>query len=104
MSQWARELPATDPESVYLETELGRTDDDVTTVIDGSLILKRLWQAIACHVTQSSPYAGISPELAAAFVERDHLVRIIPPWSGGPRESTLYVPAANPLRPRDQVP
>ncbi len=102
MNQWAREIAANDPDSVYLQTELGRTDDDVTTVIDGSLILKRRWQAIDCHATQSSPYAGVSPELAAAFIGRDHLVRIIPPWSGGPRESALHVPALDPLRERDQ--
>lgn len=94
MAQWAAEISGQDPDSVYLETELGRPDADVTTVIDGSAVLDQRWAAIAVHETQHSPYASISPDLAEQFVGRDHLVRVVPPWSGEEPEAELHVPVA----------
>ncbi len=96
MAEWAAEISGQDPDSVYLETELGRRDEDVTTVIDGSDVLTQRWAAIAVHETQQSPYAAISPALAAHFVGRDHLVRVVPPWQAEEREHELLVPAAKP--------
>ncbi|MGN6753135.1 MAG: PIG-L deacetylase family protein [Intrasporangium sp.] len=96
MAQWAAEVSGRDPDSVYLETELGRPDGDVTTVIDASAVLDQRWAAIGVHETQRSPYEGISPELAARFVGLDHLVRVVPPWEGGEPERALFVPAAAP--------
>jgi LmbE family N-acetylglucosaminyl deacetylase len=94
MARWAAEISGQDPDSVYLETELGRADEDVTTVVDGSDVLERRWAAIAVHETQNSPYAAISPDLAARFVGLDHLVRVVPAWDGAERERELLVPAA----------
>lgn len=75
MDAWSREVAAKDPDSVYLETQLGRDDRDVTTVLDGKDVVRRVWQAIAVHATQASPYDGIDPALAERFVRYDHLVR-----------------------------
>lgn len=75
MEAWSHEIAAKNPDSAYLETELGRRDDDVTTVLDGADVLDRVWRAMACHATQASPYDGIDPTLAERFVRFDHLVR-----------------------------
>lgn len=80
MDAWAREVAAQDPDSVYLETELGRPDDQVTTILDGATVVGQVWRAIANHRTQKSPYEGISAELAERFVRYDYLIRQRPPW------------------------
>lgn len=94
MTAWAREIAERNPESVYLETDLGRPDDEVTTILDGADALDQVWQAIGQHVTQASPYDGIGAELAEGFVRYDHLVRVYPPWTGGPIETALRWPGA----------
>lgn len=91
MDEWAREIATMDPDSVYLGTELGRPDDEITTVIDSSEVLERRWRAIDRHESQASPYSGISAGLAHRFVARDHLVRVVPEWAGGPLEPALLV-------------
>ncbi|MGB6243523.1 FAD-binding protein [Gordonia sp. (in: high G+C Gram-positive bacteria)] len=93
MDRWAREIAATDPDSVYLGTELGRADADVTTVVDGSAVREARRRSIEVHRTQAGPYRTISADLTDAFVTRDHLIRIVPPWTPGPRETELHVPA-----------
>jgi len=80
MDAWSREIATNSPDSVYLETELGRDDRDVTTVLDGEAVLPLVHQAIAAHVTQASPYVGISAELTERFVRYDYLVRQVPVW------------------------
>jgi LmbE family N-acetylglucosaminyl deacetylase len=100
MAQWAQEVAAHDDESVYLATELGRPDCDITTIVDASAVLDRRWAAIAAHRTQTSPYAAVSPELADAFVRRDHLVRVVPQWTGGPAEPALHIPCHPSRSPR----
>lgn len=93
MSAWAREIAAQSPDSVYLDTELGRADADVTTVLDGQAVLDRVWRAIESHRTQTTPYEGISAELADRFVRYDHLIRRRPAWVlGTPREEALLWP------------
>lgn len=79
MRAWSREIAARRPGSVYLETELGRDDADVTTILDGAHVLDTVHRAMAVHATQTSPYSGISPDLAAEFVRYDYLVRQVPP-------------------------
>lgn len=88
MEAWSREIAARNPDSVYLETELGRADQDVTTVLDGEAVVPLVRRAIAAHATQASPYVGISAELTDRFVRYDFLVRQVPVWD----------PAAEPLQ------
>lgn len=82
MDAWAQEIAAQNPDSVYLETELGRPDADITTIVDGAAVLDQAWQAIRCHSTQVSPFDGVSNEVAEQFVRFDHLVRRHPAWDG----------------------
>lgn len=92
MSDWTREIAAQDPASVYLETDLGRPDEDVTTVLDGREVLDRVQHAMVCHLTQTGPYQRISAELTERFIGYDHLVRVHPPWQGGRTETALLWP------------
>ena len=68
---------------------LGRPDADITTVVDGEAVLDVRRRAIAAHASQDSPFLGLSSGLETAFLTRDHLVRVVPPWPGGPPEQTL---------------
>jgi LmbE family N-acetylglucosaminyl deacetylase/DNA-binding PadR family transcriptional regulator len=89
MQAWSRHTAEANPDSVYLETELGRADEDITTrTVYGHLLGKRR-AAIAAHATQASPFADLPEDLEAAFLGEDHLVRIVPPWDGGPPEANL---------------
>jgi LmbE family N-acetylglucosaminyl deacetylase len=90
MARWTAVESGRDPASVYLEIEMGRADDEITTVIDGRALRPRVEAAISCHGTQRSPYDGLSQDLRDAFVDADHLVRVHPPWTGGPTESSLW--------------
>lgn len=93
MDAWAREIAAQNPDSVYLETELGRSDADVTTKLDGETVLDRAWSAIGSHRTQTTPYEGITTELAGRFVRYDYLIRHRPHWEpGAPLEDALLWP------------
>ena len=87
MNRWvaARGVDA----GVYGEQLLGRPDDDITTVLDGRHVVDERRRAIAAHRTQASPFVDLSPELEAAFLTEDHLVRCVPAWKGGPTERAL---------------
>lgn len=93
MDALSREIAEQKPDSVYLETELGRADADITTVLDGSAVLGRVWDAIAAHSSQATPYDAISDELAERFVRFDYLVRQCPVWNGGSLETELAWPS-----------
>jgi LmbE family N-acetylglucosaminyl deacetylase len=92
MIRWSAFTAGVDPGSVYLDVELGRPDGDVTTIIDVGAVLEQRCAAIAAHRSQSSPFAGLDDDLRSAFLTRDHLVRVVPPWTGGPTERALHVP------------
>ena len=62
---------------------LGTPDEEVTTVVDVSAHLERRWEAMRAHRSQVPPYDAMHPELAHAFLARDHLLRVVPAWSGG---------------------
>ncbi|MPV51389.1 hypothetical protein GCG21_15500 [Pseudactinotalea sp. HY160] len=93
MDDWLREIAAAQPDSVYAGTDMGRPDDHITTIVDGTGVAERVWRAIAEHATQDSPFEAISAELAHRFVAVDHLVRIHPAWPGGPHERALCYPS-----------
>lgn len=90
MVRWVAAESGRDPDSVYLEVEMGRPDAEITTVLDGRPVRDRVESAIACHATQRSPYADLSAELRDAFLDADHLVRVAPFWTGGATETALY--------------
>lgn len=88
--QWLQALDPADTEAY--RTQLGRPDADITTSIDVHEHLDARWAAIRLHASQHSPYDALSAELAVAFLGTDRLVRVEPPWTGGPLETALHVP------------
>ena len=66
--------------------DIGTPDDDVTTVLDTGAHYEARLEAIARHRSQSSPFDGLPEPLRRRFLAEDHLVRVNPPWDGGPRE------------------
>ncbi len=90
MDRWAAErgLEA----GVYAAQPLGRLDADVTTLLDTSALLESRRSAIKAHATQASPFNGLSADVEIAFLTKDHLIRVVPPWTGGPTERALVGP------------
>jgi LmbE family N-acetylglucosaminyl deacetylase len=99
MQRWAAATASTDPDSVYLEVELGRPDADITTVLDLAAVLDRRERAVAAHRSQASPFDGLAADLRHAFLAFDHLVRVVPAWDGGDVERALLVPGHGPAAP-----
>ena len=87
MDRWLAERGAA--AGVYAGPLLGRPDADITTVVDGEAVLEARRRAMAAHASQASPFLGLSSDLETAFLTRDHLVRVVPPWPGGSQEQTL---------------
>jgi LmbE family N-acetylglucosaminyl deacetylase len=89
---WFDTLRRSRPDAGHLQlddTDLGRPDEDITTVLDATAVLELRRRAIALHASQHSPYDDLPDDLAEAFLTRDRLVRVAPPWSGGPIETAL---------------
>lgn len=79
MRRWLAEMRTVDPDAAYHAIDpasFGRPDHEITDVVDVSAVLHRRELAVAMHVSQSSPFAGLSPELRQAFLATDHLVRV----------------------------
>ena len=74
----------------YVEIELGRPDEQMTTVLAAEDVLDTRWAGINAHRTQTSPFASVSPELQRDLLSTVHLVRVVPPWNGGPVETSLF--------------
>jgi LmbE family N-acetylglucosaminyl deacetylase len=93
LARWFERLHDTDPEAGHLQletTELGRPDDDITTVVDVSDHIDRRRSAIALHRSQRSPYDDMPDDLVDAFLRCDRFVRVEPPWAGGEIETALW--------------
>jgi hypothetical protein len=69
---------------------IGTPDDTITTVIDTAEHLDQRWRGIRKHASQAPPFDAMPPEMQAAFLTVDHLVRVEPPWPGGPVERELF--------------
>jgi N-acetyl-1-D-myo-inositol-2-amino-2-deoxy-alpha-D-glucopyranoside deacetylase len=67
---------------------LGTPDDEITTVVDVADLLDLRWQAIRTHASQAPPFDAMGPDLQHRFLAFDQLLRVDPPWSGGPVETT----------------
>ena len=80
MRRWAEEMTELRPDTAHLAlelAELGTPAERVTTVLDCSAHLGLRRKAIAAHASQTSPYEGLSPDLADAFLSADHLIRVV---------------------------
>ena len=97
------------PESLYLfclgraamtrftgVDSLGTPDDDITTLVDVSDLLDLRWAAIRAHGSQVPPFDAMDTALQSEFLAVDRLLRLQPPWPGGPVE-TDWTPAPRAL-------
>jgi LmbE family N-acetylglucosaminyl deacetylase len=99
LRRWRACLADVNPGSGHLEldaTELGRPDDEITTLVDVSAHMGRRRHAITMHASQRSPYEDMPDDLVDAFLRYDRFVRVAPRWPGGALETALLVPARHP--------
>jgi LmbE family N-acetylglucosaminyl deacetylase len=90
MRAWARHHAADAGKAAYTSRlEFGTPDEDLTTLVDTSALLARRREAIALHRSQQSPFDGLPDEVQRAWLCREYLIRVNPPWRGGPVESEL---------------
>ena len=89
MQRWLEHARIATPDSAYL-TASGTPDPLVTTLLDSADLLPLREKAIAAHGSQVSPYAGLPPDLYRNFLTVERLQRVVPPWSGGERETGLF--------------
>ena len=78
MREWAASMRTANVDREHLtidENELGRPDDELLT-IDTSAVLSTRERAIACHLSQSSPFEGLPADLRRRFLTTDHIVEI----------------------------
>ena len=96
MHAWVRHHAADQDAAAYTDLpEIGTPDEELTTVLDTEQHLGAREAGIALHRSQRSPFEGLPEDLRRAFLARDHLIRVNPPWPGGPVEAELLG-----LRPR----
>lgn len=96
LGRWVEALRAQLPESEHLGLDpatMGRPDEDITTVLDVSHLVRLRWDAIRAHRSQHSPFEVMPPELQEAFLGVDRLVRVQPAWPGGAPEVELLWPS-----------
>jgi LmbE family N-acetylglucosaminyl deacetylase len=90
MHRWVDHMASTDPSWEHLRLgSIGTPDEEVTTEIDTARHLAARLAAMAEHRSQRSPFDGLPRPLLEAFLTREHLIRVLPPWPGGPRETGL---------------
>ena len=90
MQAWARHHAADESKAAYTsQLEIGTPDEDLTTLVDTSAFVARRRDAIALHRSQQSPFDGLPDDVQRAWLGREHLIRVNPPWTGGAQESDL---------------
>jgi LmbE family N-acetylglucosaminyl deacetylase len=89
MDAWQDEMRGTGVLDEYVEMEIGRPDEEITTIVDSASVYETRVAAIAEHRTQRSPFDGLSLELRHRFLAVDHYVRAVPPWEGGEIERSI---------------
>lgn len=78
MVAWAQAMRAEQPHREHLtigDSQLGRPDDELTA-IDTSDVLSIREQAIACHLSQASPFDNLPPALRHHFLTTDHVTEV----------------------------
>ncbi|MBW3659465.1 MAG: hypothetical protein KY457_12560 [Actinobacteria bacterium] len=68
---------------------MGTPDEEITTVVDTAEHDEARWEAIRCHVSQTSPYDALPEDLRRAFLATDHLRRVRPTVGEALREHDL---------------
>ncbi|TFV65901.1 UNVERIFIED_ORG: PIG-L family deacetylase [Bacillus sp. AZ43] len=79
LRRWLDEMRAVRPDTAYHSLDpaaLGRSDAEITDVLDTSAVLGLREAAIAEHRSQVSPFEGLSDALRRAFLTTDHLARV----------------------------
>ena len=69
---------------------LGTPDEDITTLVDVRELIDVRWRAIRKHASQVPPYDAMPPELQREFLGTERMLRIEPPWDGGPVETDPF--------------
>ncbi|WP_117000919.1 PIG-L deacetylase family protein [Desertimonas flava] len=78
MSEWAAVMTAAEPDREHLGVaDLGRPDDELVAV-DTSAVLGLREKAIACHLSQASPFEALPPDLRRRFLTTDFVVEHTP--------------------------
>jgi LmbE family N-acetylglucosaminyl deacetylase len=80
MIAWAQAMRSHEPDRAHLaisDDQLGRPDDELTP-IDTSEVLPIRERAIACHLSQASPFDQLPPLLRHRFLTVDHVVDATP--------------------------
>jgi LmbE family N-acetylglucosaminyl deacetylase len=90
MDEWLVKARAQGLLDAYGDLELGVDDDEITTVVDVTHVVDTRRAAIAEHRTQVSPFTGLDAEFERTLLARDYFVRVVPPWTGGPTETSLF--------------
>lgn len=94
MKQWLAHMAAQNPDSDHLNIDVpGTPEDQITTIINTTVHLAQREQAMAAHASQTSPYEGLPHDLRQAFLTTDQLHRVLPAWTGGPRETDIFANA-----------
>lgn len=76
MRDWADVMRAEAPDREHLALDqIGRPDDELVAV-DTSAVLSVRERAIACHLSQTSPFDGLPTDLRRRFLTTDHVVEI----------------------------
>jgi hypothetical protein len=78
MIAWAQAMRATEPHCEHLtigDDQLGRPDDELT-IIDTSDVLPIRERAIACHLSQASPFDNLPRALRHRLLTTDHVVEV----------------------------
>lgn len=77
MREWVDVMRTAAPDREYLALEqLGRADDE-TIVVDTSCVLHARERAIACHLSQASPFDDLPADLRRRFLTLDHVVEVV---------------------------
>lgn len=93
MRRWVQHQRSVNPDRQHLDPDvaaIGTPDEELTTVLDTSAHLATRWAAIRAHASQVSPYDDLPSDLQEAFLATDRLRRVVPPWTGGPPEDSLF--------------
>jgi LmbE family N-acetylglucosaminyl deacetylase len=94
MQQWAAAMHGTGPDREHLTIDadaLGRPDHELIEV-DTSSVLTTRERAIACHLSQGSPFDGLQPELRQHLLTTDFIVEISPERSTPDLEAGVDFP------------
>ena len=94
MRAWFAELARMNPGAAHLAMDVDRDDvgwpeDEVSVVLDSRPYRELRARAALEHRTQKPPFDGMPAHLQDAFLDTDRLVRMVPPWPGGPPLTSL---------------